>query len=81
MLTIATAAAEVSASTDYWDYVLVAIGGAIMFGLVGSVIGERRGHFTAGLLLGFFLGVIGLLIVWLMFKPDEVEHGRSVATS
>jgi hypothetical protein len=49
------------------------IGGAI----VGGAIGRGKGHVTTGFWLGFFLGVIGWIVVAVMEPTPEIEAKRA----
>ncbi len=54
-----------------WLIFLVMIGIRILIGIWGRKIGKRKGLDSAGFLLGFFLGVIGLIILSVL--PPRIE--------
>jgi hypothetical protein len=55
-----------------WIWVIYAIVW-ILFGYFGYLIGKPKGRETAGALLGFFLGIIGIIIVAVLPKRKELE--------
>ena len=51
-------------------FVLIILIGAIVSGVIGAFLGESVNKGTAGFWLGFFLGPIGWIIVFLL--PREI---------
>ncbi len=52
------------------EIILLWIGGALVFGLLGLALGSGKGNSLAGLFWGALLGPIGLVIVALL-SPNE----------
>ena len=46
---------------------------AIACGLIGGTIGKRKGRQDLGILLGFFLAIIGVIIIACMSKTEEAR--------
>ena len=44
----------------------------ILFGFAGYAIGKPKNRSTGGFLLGFFLGIIGIVIIACL-KPKKIE--------
>lgn len=42
-----------------------------LFGFIGMMIGKQRGRSSIGFVLGFFLWIIGLIIILLIPKDSE----------
>lgn len=67
------------------NYPIIAIGlvAALIPGITGAVIAERKGHNPVGFFfLGFFLGLIGLVITAVIVgiqKPEELAGGTGPA--
>lgn len=55
------------------------LGVGALFGWVGYSIGNKKGLGTAGFLLGFFLGIIGIVIISIMQgNPTPILRRRSL---
>ena len=52
---------------------LIMLGIAFTCGLIGGSIGKRKGREWAGILLGIFLSVIGIVIIASMPPTDEAR--------
>jgi hypothetical protein len=55
-------------------FLTIALIVTVLFAALGWYIGEQRGRGSLGLILGLFLGPIGLLIVAVM-EPAETRRG------
>ncbi len=55
-------------------YILI---GGLIFGLVGYLIGDKKGRGTLGGILGFFLGVIGVIII-AVIPPAKSDDRLSI---
>ncbi len=51
-------------------YVLI---GGLVFGAIGYFIGEKKGRALLGLVLGFLLGIIGVIIIALIPKAKTAD--------
>ncbi|MBN2378777.1 zinc ribbon domain-containing protein [candidate division WOR-3 bacterium] len=63
----------------YVIVILLAIGARVVFAVLSYKIGKSKGQETVGLLLGIFLGLIGLVIVAVL--PDESAKTKHQYTS
>ncbi len=57
------------------SFTTLAVIGAVVFGLLGALVGRAKGRPGTGAALGFFLGVFGLLIIALIprrYTPPPV---------
>jgi len=57
---------------DYSVVITVIVIALLLMALIGGLIGARKGKGSTGALLGFFLGIIGIIIV-LCLEPTREE--------